>query len=267
MTNKAIGAGGTPLPVRGEGAWSRTLVALAAVAIAASCNATPLPMPPSARVDTTRMSLVSTQSSTVTLRGAPGALEPGDFDLRVTGPLGITERRVRPDGSFVATLSGTLADELFLERIEDDRDRFLVAVRRAAAGGEAVEPVPMPADRDGDESPDAIDCAPDDASQGGRRCEPATCSPLPEACNGLDDDCDGLVDDDGACTCAAPLERCADACVDTGTDPDHCGGCDMPCASGETCDARACVPAGATCSTDADCAAGEACVGGFCAAI
>lgn len=240
------------------------LVAMVVAVGIPACNATPLPMPPSARVDPSRMSLTSAQTTTITLRGSAGAITPGDVELRVTGPFGLSERRVRPDGSFVATLSGTLDDVLFLERIEADRDRFLIAVQRAAAGGEAVEAAPMPDDRDGDESPDAIDCAPDDDAQGGRRCMSSTCVPVPEVCNGLDDDCDGVVDDEDICACPMPLERCGTECVDTTSDLDHCGGCDMPCGDAMTCTASTCQPAAAPCSTDADCAPGEVCLSGFC---
>lgn len=36
---------------------------------------------------------------------------------------------------------------------------------------------------------------------------------------------------------------CAGACVDVMGDPDHCGGCDAPCAPGESCQQGACVAA------------------------
>lgn len=44
------------------------------------------------------------------------------------------------------------------------------------------------------------------------------------ACNGFDDNCDGVIDE------GSP--KCGDKCVDTQTDPMHCGGCDKACPSG-----------------------------------
>lgn len=42
--------------------------------------------------------------------------------------------------------------------------------------------------------------------------------------------------------CAATLTLCDDGCVDTTSEPDHCGGCDMPCEATEMCVDSACVP-------------------------
>lgn len=38
-----------------------------------------------------------------------------------------------------------------------------------------------------------------------------------------------------------PLSVCDGVCVDTSSDPSHCGGCDLPCGSGSRCVAGACV--------------------------
>jgi hypothetical protein len=38
------------------------------------------------------------------------------------------------------------------------------------------------------------------------------------------------------------LTFCRGACVDTDTDPDHCGGCDAPCLASESCRGGDCVP-------------------------
>lgn len=52
------------------------------------------------------------------------------------------------------------------------------------------------------------------------------------------------------------LAFCGGACVDTGSDEAHCGGCNIPCAVGETCSLGACVQTGgggggACCTTSA----------------
>ena len=57
----------------------------------------------------------------------------------------------------------------------------------------------------------------------------------------------------GACVCADPaLDDCGTACVDTTSDPAHCGGCGAACDPGEGCVAGACVPAAADADADAD---------------
>jgi len=96
----------------------------------------------------------------------------------------------------------------------------------------------------------------------------------PEACDTLDNDCDGDTDEGfdlgsdplhcGACglaclpgqvcsqgdcaaACAAGLEDCGGACVDTQTHLAHCGGCGLPCAvphAANVCLAGSCLVAG-----------------------
>ena len=86
-----------------------------------------------------------------------------------------------------------------------------------------------------------------------------TCAPLPgypsmcqctvtgpETCDGKDDDCDGLVDDgatcpqdgniciSGACQCP-PRNQCGGSCMDTSTNPYHCGSCSTQCQPGSVC--------------------------------
>ncbi|MBN1772974.1 MAG: hypothetical protein JXB32_17020 [Deltaproteobacteria bacterium] len=57
----------------------------------------------------------------------------------------------------------------------------------------------------------------------------------------------------GECVCADPaLTDCGTACVDTSSDPDHCGGCDTACDPGESCAAGTCVPGAADADADAD---------------
>ena len=63
-----------------------------------------------------------------------------------------------------------------------------------------------------------------------------------EVCNGIDDDCSAFIDEGDPCeepgmtceygSCVCPPEnQCGDGCVDTQTDPSHCGRCDRECPS------------------------------------
>ncbi|XXX77987.1 MXAN_6577-like cysteine-rich protein [Sorangium sp. So ce134] len=47
--------------------------------------------------------------------------------------------------------------------------------------------------------------------------------------------------DTSSMTCDDGLAMCGGSCVDTQADPDHCGGCDSVCASGQRCETGACV--------------------------
>jgi len=121
-----------------------------------------------------------------------------------------------------------------------------------------------------------------------------TCEAAGEVCNGEDDDCDSLIDEGqpatigcgdgelcegGSCTC--PSGRMCDMrCVDTETDPNHCGGCGVTCADGQRCAAAGCcTPTTETCNgndddcdglidegraSDIGCATGETCSAGTC---
>lgn len=53
---------------------------------------------------------------------------------------------------------------------------------------------------------------------------------------------DAQVCDEGACVCPDGLDLCGTDCVDTETDPAHCGACNDPCDPGETCQAGDCLP-------------------------
>lgn len=76
------------------------------------------------------------------------------------------------------------------------------------------------------------------------------------ACDGADDDCDGRIDElssdgedpcgNGTCTCLVCAcdpgwIACASRCVDTTTDPAHCGGCGDACPAGFACSGSTCV--------------------------
>lgn len=47
-------------------------------------------------------------------------------------------------------------------------------------------------------------------------------------------------DTEGTPSSCAPLVACAGACVDVDVDPEHCGGCDLPCADGLACVSGSC---------------------------
>lgn len=187
------------------------------VASLSACLATPIPDPPS--LDAARMSLTQASATEVRLTGSAGAVRPGGRALRISNPsaaMGAASVAVytASDGSFGATLAGATTDTLYLEGVTDMADTFELAVR--LEGGAVVSTSAGP-DRDGDGSPDDIDCAPDDRAQSGQRCGMACSADLDcaagqmcvaglctfsmcdvaEICgNGVDDDCDGL-DDDG----------------------------------------------------------------------
>ncbi|HJL33814.1 MAG TPA: MopE-related protein [Polyangiaceae bacterium LLY-WYZ-15_(1-7)] len=84
------------------------------------------------------------------------------------------------------------------------------------------------------------DCAPMD---------PARNPGAMEVCNGVDDNCVNGVDEGNICGCPSGLADCDgdDFCeVSTNTDPNHCGGCGIVCASGPrargvTCASGSCV--------------------------
>ncbi|MFK7988283.1 MAG: hypothetical protein AB8I08_19845 [Sandaracinaceae bacterium] len=187
------------------------------VMVGPGCVATPLPTPPTATAS--QMMLLDGQPGEVDLIGGPAALTgDGLLSLRVTGASGSVSTRVEADGSFMATgiPSTSRADTFYLEAITLDADVFVLALT-GGPGTSAVDAPPGP-DRDGDLSPDAIDCAPDDGMLAGQRC---TCGPIEFCGNGLDDNCDGFVDE----------ALCSPVCS-----------ADDECAAGERCVDAVCVP-------------------------
>lgn len=215
------------------------LFAFALLALVASlgCVGTPLPDPPSARAES--MLLIAVPPNAVRISGADGAIDAAGrsgASLRVTIPRldSRIETPVSGAGAFSAELPGAMTDTLYLELVDPSGDIFLLAVADGGTMDDAVVVVAA-ADRDGDASPDAIDCAPDDAAYGSLAC-PATCA--------LDTDCAlGQACIAGACTVLTEL-------CGNGLDDDGDGMIDEDCMA---------------CRTDMECAAGEVCTAGFCA--
>ncbi|MDH5492954.1 MAG: MopE-related protein [Myxococcales bacterium] len=126
---------------------------------------------------------------TVDLRAAAGAVE-GAWRIRATGPNAATATAVMEDGSFeILGLPGLPTDIYYFEAISDVSDAFLVALQEV----EGAIVVAEVGDRDGDGSPDAVDCAPENSTRGGSRCE-RSCS-LEICGNSIDENCDGLADE------------------------------------------------------------------------
>ncbi|NUP07153.1 MAG: hypothetical protein HOW73_13950 [Polyangiaceae bacterium] len=136
------------------------------IAVMAACTATPLPDPPS--FDAARMSITATDPMTIQLTGEDGAIGTGNIELRITNPTtaASVEVPVTDGGAFDGSLPGTAADTLFLEQV--DGDLFIGAVKSDGAG--AVEETDEGPDTDGDGSPDAVDCAPNDPDTRGSAC-------------------------------------------------------------------------------------------------
>jgi hypothetical protein len=126
------------------GALHRSVCATAlGAALACGCTATPLPEPPAATIDFSRVESpeVSPASNMITLTGDPGAGPPGKM-LRVTNldtedpPVDVV---IAGDGSFQISLPGSALDELrFHTRVGRERD---LPADYVVGGG----PVPDPA--------------------------------------------------------------------------------------------------------------------------
>lgn len=61
--------------------------------------------------------------------------------------------------------------------------------------------------------------------------------------------------------CKGGTTKCNNACVDSQSDPAHCGGCNQPCASGATCRNGSCQTTG---GCNPPCPTGSTCVNGSC---
>ena len=56
----------------------------------------------------------------------------------------------------------------------------------------------------------------------------------------------------GAGQCSPGLARCGEECVDTSSNPEHCGACDSPCPGGQVCDVGACSDSCSSGKTNCD---------------
>lgn len=87
----------------------------------------------------------------------------------------------------------------------------------------------------------------------------------PKVCRSGTCACPANLDPCGATCCPSGQTCCNGMCVDTNTNPQHCGGCNSPCASPKVCDATGChcptdrPPCGTTC-----CPQGQQCSNGMC---
>jgi hypothetical protein len=159
----------------GEASMSRWPAALGLVVAwwCLACIATPLPTPPTADPD--RITIVDAEGG-VRIQGEPGAIGPSPADVRITWEPPPTasarpervETTTTREGAFTAHLSGDRTSRYYLELLTADDDLFLVTI--TGGPGDSAVMVDSGSDRDGDGSPDFVDCAPDDPSLRGQRC-------------------------------------------------------------------------------------------------
>lgn len=138
--------------------------------LANGCVATPLPTPPS--VDTSQLSLTTSDAGEPILRGTAQAFDPGDYiihGLRLTGEETWTLADLEPDNAFSASLPGEVTEIFYLEALTAARDIFLTAFTIEESTGAILPADPGP-DEDGDGSPTFLDCDDDDPQVTGRRC-------------------------------------------------------------------------------------------------
>ncbi|MCY1007269.1 hypothetical protein OV079_17245 [Nannocystis pusilla] len=93
-------------------------------------------------------------------------------------------------------------------------------------------------------------------------CEDPSCpeglEPCGSDCVAAGNCCDGACDpvrercDDGTCRCRDGLVRCGSVCVDTRSDPNHCGECDEDCGDQGVCNASKCLEGCGDGRTDCD---------------
>ncbi|MBI5489361.1 MAG: hypothetical protein HY905_18660 [Deltaproteobacteria bacterium] len=214
--------------------WYQTirpaLPALAAAAVLAGCDASPLPYPPD--IDPLRLSLVDDTHGGLTVSGEPGAVREPGLPLRLrnaTRPAAPSAVSVAADGSFVATVGGYLIDVLRFDRGPDD-SAVLLHVAHDGDGADDVVAVPAPSDRDSDGWAVPLDCVDTD---------PHVFPGAPEVCDGLDNDCDGALDESPACT-VTPCTSESDC--DDG----------LLCDGAETCTGGLCLPGPVPACDDGD---------------
>jgi len=143
---------------------------------ACSCSATPLPQPPvEYELDASKVEQSTDGGEAIVISGTAGAVSPGSVRIRITPGETDSDPVLEPgnadvsaDGSFTTFVISPAANTFFFEALEADADVFFAAIRVDDAGNiEDADPGP---DSDEDGSPDAIDCAPEDGTQHGQRC-------------------------------------------------------------------------------------------------
>jgi hypothetical protein len=118
----------------------------------------------------------------------------------------------------------------------------------AGAAGSDAGDAQVDGDASGDGSSEAGDGGPGDGSTGDAECLPPFDTPA--QCGDCDTQCSGQtplcspINDEFQCVamCDPPLVACGGQCVDTTSDPDHCGACFNKCPSG-ICQDSKCVGA------------------------
>lgn len=152
-----------------------------ALGFVVSCISRPLPIPPTIEpeVDPDKITIESLDrgpGQAVRVAGGAGAIDPPGTVIRVTCVVpetppttsGSSEITTEEDGSFEVNINDVGPGICYFEALLDDEDLFFAALRSTIEGNTIVaDPGP---DADGDGSPDAIDCAPDDDAIGGQRC-------------------------------------------------------------------------------------------------
>jgi hypothetical protein len=83
--------------------------------------------------------------------------------------------------------------------------------------------------------PACVACPPDQLLGAGCRCLCAASGRPPDPATGL-------------CPCPNGQQRCGGACVDTGANPNHCGGCELTCFSSNACETATCQGGSCVCS-------------------
>lgn len=164
----------------------RMAALLLLVLLAIGCIATPLPQPPieyalDVHAVEVRGGNPNMTTTVVTIVGKPGAIRPGGIRIRFT-KLPTPNQDILPsldlvnvaeDGSFAVSAVAGATSTFLIEAVEADQDVYVDAISFTilpdgrSSGVVRGEPGP---DSDGDESPDAVDCAPDDPAIQGSRC-------------------------------------------------------------------------------------------------
>lgn len=151
----------------------RLFLSLSLLGGSAACVATPIPQPPDIALDVTKIRFELAGGYVVAVIGEAGAIEPGNFQLRITPvadppsdvQIEIGASDVASDGSFSVLVLGQTTNFFYFEAIGPTGDTYFGTIQ-----GDPPEEVDPGPDTDEDGSPDRIDCAPDDPTRQGSRC-------------------------------------------------------------------------------------------------